>query len=89
MTQSDFSRKYDVTRAFICTAVKKEGVEPIGEVQGPKRMQPDYKEQDLLNAILAEYHRFYESATNKAGEWRKKAMEAKAIFAGNVRNPND
>ena len=89
MTQIEFSRKYSVTRAFICAAIKKAGVEPIGEVQGPKRMQPDYKERDMLNATLAEYQRFYEAATNRAGEWRKKAMEAKAIFAGNIRNPND
>lgn len=89
MTQIEFSRKYSVTRAFICAAIKKAGVEPIGEVQGPKRMQPDYKERDMLNAILSEYQRFYEAATNRAGEWRKKAMEAKAIFAGNIRNPND
>jgi len=88
MTQVEFSRKYSVTRAFICAAIKKAGVEPIGEVQGPKRMQPDYNERDMLNAILSEYQRFYEAATNRAGEWRKKAMEAKAIFAGNIRNPN-
>ena len=89
MTQIDFSRKYNVTRAFVCSAIKKAGVEPVGEVQGPKRMQPDYKERDILNAILAEYQHFYEAATSRAGEWRKKAMEAKAIFAGNIRNPND
>ena len=89
MTQSDFSRKYDVTRAFVSTALKIAGVKPIGEVQGPKKIQPDYSERDMLNALLSRYQQFYESATNKAGEWRKKAMEAKAIFAGNIRNPND
>lgn len=82
MTQIDFCRKYDVKRPFICTALKKAGVKPTGEVQGPKKIQPDYKEREMLNALLAEYQHRYESATNEAGEWRKKAMEAKAIFAG-------
>ena len=89
MTQVEFGRKYNVTRAFVCSSIKKAGVQPIGEVQGPKRMQPDFNERDMLNAILAEYQHLYEAAQNRAGEWRKRAMEAKAIFAGNIRNPND
>lgn len=82
MTQAEFCRKYHVKPPFVSTCAKAGGVEPIGNVKGPKKIQPDYEEKDLLNAILAEYQRMYEEATNKAGEYRKRALEAKAIYSG-------
>ena len=82
MTQSEFCDKYHVKAPYISTAIKKAGVEPIGRVQGEKKVQPDYKERDMLNALLGEYQRRYEIASNEAGEWRRKAMEAKAIYSG-------
>lgn len=84
MTQADFCKKYHVKPPYISSAIKKAGVKPIGRIQGEKKIQPDYEEKGMINALLAEYQRRFENATNEAGEWRKKAMEAKAIFSGKI-----
>ena len=80
MTQADFCIKYGVKAPYISTAVKRAKKEPVGKVQGVKKIQPDYLEKDLLDALLQEYRRRYDLAIAEAKIFVEKIEEAKKLY---------
>lgn len=80
MILSEAAKKYGVPLDLLCRLRDIEGLEPIGERQGKRRMLNEYEEKELLDAILADYKRKYTSAKRRADNWKSRASKAIALY---------